>query len=523
MHIFLVFLFVKACKEIPPLSFENSHDTQSDSYIPLKPSGLTVGLVNDSLVFIDWHDESKGTEGFIVQRRSQHQANFETIAKLPQEQFVTITISSTYKSKRFYDSTKLKIDTLYYYRVAAFTKNNVSIFTDVGGVRPIMNVPHTVSLSGDSTGITLTWSVSQTFPTKTKIERSENNGTFFEVALLNNNIFLYKDNAVNISSNYSYRLSSVTTNNKTVTTEIISAVYTVLSAPKVHEIQISDFLTDMIIDKNQTMIVTSSALGIVKGLSFPDGNEIFNLQANSSGGSYTLALNESKSLLAVCNGGDVKVYSLPLVTLMYTINAGENVYGMAVSSTQNGPILATINNNINQQLRLWNLETGDSIYTFPQLVTDYRSIYISPDNSRIIAGGDESVSVWDLNTKNLVSTFDEFSFILHPLFKSSSEIYSVQGGIVKELISGVIKNNFTNISSTQNCIAFQPDGDLIAIADYEGSWLYDLKTQIYPVKLHGLSGWNKKIYFTKDGSTIFGANNDGKIFFWKTIWGWKKI
>ncbi len=514
-----------SCHDAPPLTLENKYDTESKNYVPRTPRFLTYALLSDSVIAIDFTTLGAAKEQYIIQRRSQHQTEFTTIAMVSKDQLETIALTGTERINRYYDRTPLKMDTVYYYRVAAKTDFAISSFSGAVSIKITLTQPASFSVTGDSSSVTLHWSVNNYFPVYTKIERKDSGGVYSEIARLPSYITTYKDTLLLRKKKYYYRLTTTTAHNQTLPTNEIMIAYTLLSTIKYREITTASSANDMIVSNDESMLAITYGGGGVRVINFSTGATITSFDATVDNfEANTCSFNSSNTLLAVSIRKEVKVYAVPSGTLLRTIQAGSNQFGLAVTSLPNSNIMATINNFVNEQVKLWNIETGDSLFTFPGLMTDALRIYISPDDKRLIVGGDEELNVYDLNTKTKLNTIPNFSFTLNPLYVSPSEIYTASAGTIREILSaktidtyGFDPNNF------ENCIAFTPDNTLMAISVYGGSWLVDRTNPGIRVGLTGLGGWNRKIFFTKDGRSVYALGQEGQVFFWKMNYGWKTM
>ncbi len=510
-----------SCVETPPLSLDNTSDVSSPEYSPRVPSSINAILISDSLVGIYWNSLKIAPGGFIIQRRSQHQGQFQTIAAFPKENFETPYEFGDYIYRRFYDSLRLKRDTIYYYRVAAYQQNKYSPFSDVKEVKAVLTSPSAITFGGDSSGIVFHWTMDNNFSVFTKIERKELNGTYSTAALIPSSESTFKDSLALPSKQYVYRFSTVTANNASIPTSEINAVFTVISAQKTREIATNMYMNDMIVSDDESIIVMSDDDGWIRSHRFSDGTTLQNFNVTTSRSITTVALDPSKTILAVNVDPDVYIYNLQSEYLTATVATNNSVAGMAISSTIHGKYLATATQGIDMPVKQWDLETGALKSTLPVTVSNARNISINPEGTRIVTGGLDDVSVWDLQTNTKISSAPNFRLIQSPLYISASEIFAAYDGSVKELTSNTTVGTYT-ISLRENSFAFLPDRSLMAIATNEGSWLYDLKHSLPPLKLEGLTGMHRKIFFTKDKKSVFAGGTNGKIFFWKLNYGWSK-
>ncbi|MBP6672619.1 MAG: hypothetical protein KA247_05690 [Bacteroidetes bacterium] len=507
------------------LKFDNTFDVESEYYVPHIPEYLSASLVSDSVISVSWSGITDSPEHYILQRRSQHQSSFATIAVLTKDMLEQLgTKENIRQYYRFLDKMPMKSDTVYYYRISAGTAYRTSAFSSATTIQMTLTPPSEISISGTSTSVSFHWTMRNNFPVYTAIERKDSLSAYSEIARIYSAYTTYTDSLLDPAKKYSYRFSTVTDNNRVYAPGKYSISYDLGSTTISRQITTDENPVEMIVTKDRSTIIVIGYNGSVRAYDYFTGNMITSFQTTTNGmPPNTSALNSSNTLLAISMRNIVKIYSFPDGVLKRTIDAGDNHFGLAVSSTPGSKILATVNYSDYQHVKLWNIETGDSLYTFPELTNNALDLWISPDDSRLIVGGD-SITVWDLNTRTKISTIPNFELILNPYFVSSNEIYLANRSTIVESISNSPAKSMQFLAhSSQNHIAFNADGTMMAVADYDGSWLYDLRTPFIPAKLNGLYGWNKRIYFSADGKTVFGLGQSGTINFWKMYYRWRSV
>lgn len=209
-----VFIFLSFDCTNVDVNYNNPFDTQSDRYSPPGPTWLDFTFVGDTAVSIVWNDVSYGESGFVIERRINPDGSYEEVGK------VESNITS------FVDKIVLKPETLYLYRVAAFTKNAHSKYTAnahywffyVAPSKPAVTVRSKNSFE-------IEWIDNVKFSQGFYLQKSIDNGTYNRIATLSKNQNSYTDNAVDTLHTYSYRVMGFTKYNHSGYSPITQMTY----------------------------------------------------------------------------------------------------------------------------------------------------------------------------------------------------------------------------------------------------------------------------------------------------------
>lgn len=151
-------------------------------------------------------------------------------------------------------------------------------------------------------------------------------------------------------------------------------------------------------------LITGKSIRTIKGLC---PRRIFSRPAISE---------DSKTLAIVCGDKTIQIWNLETGQLMSTLKSDDFVNSVNIS--RDGKILVSSNSNITGSIvniKIWNLSTGKLVsemnpYTYPSayiFVMSFSSIEISPDMKTIIYKRPDGITLWDINTKQLILTFSK--------------------------------------------------------------------------------------------------------------------
>ncbi len=170
-------------------------DYDLNGSVPVQPSHFFASKINDSRVDLSWLDDSTIETGWKLERRSDPDADFTTIATLTSATLIyqdtsVLTGEGTYNG----------------YRVRAYNGvgdsapgNEVKLLT-----APL--APDTLEANGQGLVVTLTWRDRSARESGYRVERATGGGLFSEIANLSANRTQYQDDSVKADTEYRYRV-----------------------------------------------------------------------------------------------------------------------------------------------------------------------------------------------------------------------------------------------------------------------------------------------------------------------------
>ena len=148
---------------------------------------------------------------------------------------------------------------------------------------------------------------------------------------------------------------------------------------------------------------------------------------------------------------------------------------------------------------LWDMETRYVIHTISEHEDDVWAVAFSPDGKMLVSGGGDKVSLWDVQTADLLQTFRR------PIDRE------IPVGVPEELTEDVPTDLPVNATS----IVFSPDGKVLVSGSYDATIrLWDIATG---EQLHTLEGHTYSITsvaVSPNGSIIASGSFDGTVLLW---------
>ena len=137
-----------------------------------------------------------------------------------------------------------------------------------------------------------------------------------------------------------------------------------------------------------------------------------------------------------------------------------------------------VSGSADKTIRIWNLQTGEPLYTINQHLAAVNTLAITADNQTLISGGaDSTIKLWNLHTEELRYTW----------YQPSTAI---------------------------SAIAIHPDGKIIASSSQDGTIkLWHIQTGEL---LENLSGFCP-LAFSADGKLFISGGKSGTIKIWRQV------
>lgn len=238
--------------------------------------------------------------------------------------------------------------------------------------------------------------------------------------------------------------------------------------------------------------------------------------------------DDSKAIISVGGGSNISVWSLDTgeeVRQPGTANAS------AVAITSDGSLVATsgLPDNIDPwnaptDIQLWNTLSGEMIqFRFDQRYPE--SIAFNPSGTRLAAGnGEDSVTVWDVGTQQLLINFKGDEPLRLQLFRSlywkddstlvvggSDAIYwwdTTTGSLLQRLAISIKAQFFVDV-------AFGPNADRLAGAAQDAYvYFWDRRVETWSRWPVSPDSRITRVCFSPDGQLLVGGTNQGQMLIW---------
>ena len=162
------------------------------------------------------------------------------------------------------------------------------------------------------------------------------------------------------------------------------------------------------------------------------------------------------------------------------------------------------------------------------------SVAFSPDGTTLAsASNDTTIHLWDTQTGELRRTFTGHKDVINSvafspdgkvLASGSGNIYTrgtsgSQGKTIRlwDVETGTIRRTLPAQKHEVLCVAFSPDGKVLAASQDKIIQLWDVQTHTVRRSrpLEGHTSWVWSVAFSPDGRTLVSGSGDGTLLLWE--------
>ena len=235
-----------------------------------------------------------------------------------------------------------------------------------------------------------------------------------------------------------------------------------------------------------------------------------------------VAFSPNGQLVAVTSGIGAWLYDALTFRATALLSTKDPVESLAFSP--NGMTLAS--GLWNGQVKLWNVETGDSIATHPGHGSVVKSVVFSSDGKILVSGSlDRTVKLWDVRTDRVISvltveTYGADSVALSP-DATWLAVGSLDGTIqLFDVVTSEIIWSQRRHANSVGSLRFSPDGTMLV----SGSWDRTIKLweaasgeELATYKEH--TDGVLSVDLSRDGMVLASGSWDGSIRLWEVSTG----
>jgi WD40 repeat protein/serine/threonine protein kinase len=226
-----------------------------------------------------------------------------------------------------------------------------------------------------------------------------------------------------------------------------------------------------------------------------------------------LAFSQDASLLATTNDKNVVVYRVSDGATVANLT-GHDDRVTSVIFNRTGSLLASTGEGAT--LRLWETKGWTTARTLTGAAGGLHAAVFSPNGRLLVAAGTgKALPAWDPETGNQLGVYvtggGSFGVAMtadgHTLLSTGAD------GLVTEW--GVDRYGMGYEDAAVLGVAFQPDGDLVALSTPGGSvQLWDRTTGSEARRLTGHTGDVSDVAFSPDGKRLASVSGDGQLMLW---------
>jgi serine/threonine protein kinase len=221
---------------------------------------------------------------------------------------------------------------------------------------------------------------------------------------------------------------------------------------------------------------------------------------------------DGQTLVSGSEDDTIKVWNLNTGEEIYTINEhSDDVFSVAISPDGQ----TFVSGSGDETIKIWKFATGEEINTITEHSSAVFSVAISPDSQFIVSGShDKTVKVWKLSTGEKIRTLTEHSEAVY-FVAISRDGHTVASGSNDKTIYVWPKRSLTGHSNSVNHLAISPDGQTLVSCDGDDTIkVWNLNTDEEMYTLSEDSDGVSAVAISPDGQTLVSGSSNGKIKLW---------
>ena len=213
-----------------------------------------------------------------------------------------------------------------------------------------------------------------------------------------------------------------------------------------------------------------------------------------------------------------------------TLGGQHNEPVASVAFSVDGTTLASA--SWDKTVQLWDTQTGELRNTLVGHTDWVNSVAFSLDGTTLVsASNDMTIRLWDAQTGELRRTFTGHKDAINSvafspdgkvLASGSGNIYTrdtsgSQGKTIRlwDVETGTIRRTLPAQKNEVLCVAFSPDGKMLATSQNKIIHLWDIQTYTVRRTLEGHTSWVWSVAFSPDGRTLVSGSQDGTLLLWE--------
>ena len=198
----------------------------------------------------------------------------------------------------------------------------------------------------------------------------------------------------------------------------------------------------------------------------------------------------------------------------------QSIYVNSVSYSPDGKYLASVSGDI--KIKIWDVNTGNCIKTFKGHNNYVESVSYSPDGKYLASvSWDRRIKIWDVNTGNCIKTFSGHNWHVISVSYSPDGKYLASGSRDKtiklwDVNTGNCIKTFLGHNDLVESVSYSPDGKYLASgSDDKTIKIWDVNTGNCIKTFLGHNDDVNSVSYSPDGKYLASGSNDETIKIWE--------
>lgn len=492
-------------------------NTDSVKFSIEAPTGLKTTIVSDTLILLNWEDNSNNETGFAVEQSSD--GKLYSVVKTYPANTVSGSVTGVFLTSASYS-----------FRVKATSKYNSSAYTAAQQVKISINSPSDLkatSLSASS--VKIEWKDNCTFDKWTELERKTNTGSFEVIAKINAGTNFYIDTALDKANSYSYRVKAYTKNNSSDYREIIKINSVAKGYQTFNVFNTGENLNSIAISPDGKYIAAGGSGNSIKIRNINDGQVVRTLQGFTAAVNYILYSPDGTLIAACSQDKTIKIWRASDGLLMKELTS-HNAAVSSIAFNKTGTMLAS--GSYDRRVNLWRVSDGVLLKSLAGHSAAVTSISLSPDGDLLASSSaieENKIKTWRMIDTTFVKDMPDSSWTANTIGFSPNSQYLAAGYANGNIIlwyasSATFVENMAGHTSAISSVSFSSNGSNMLSGSYDKTvkmWRISDGALLYT--LEGHTDVVKQALFLPDNKTIASCGFDKNIRLWELTYQWAVV
>jgi WD40 repeat protein len=224
---------------------------------------------------------------------------------------------------------------------------------------------------------------------------------------------------------------------------------------------------------------------------------------------------DGHTLVSGCYDGTVKVWDVTSKRDPTILTAQKPAFG-SIAFSSDGKIVA-VGDQPNRSIKLWDTASRQQIGTLQGERGPVECVAMSPDGQTVAAGSGDTVRLWNVRTKNLVTEFRHAGQVDAIAFSPDGKLVAACGGLGSGTTQVWDRDTGRKVVAPTipgHAIRFSPDGTLLAVGSDKTVRLWDVATWQELVALREHTEPVISVAFAPDGKMLATGDWGGMLLLW---------
>jgi WD40 repeat protein len=277
----------------------------------------------------------------------------------------------------------------------------------------------------------------------------------------------------------------------------------------------SQAVTSVAFSPNGKQLATASWDKSIKLWDVAEGREVLSLKGHTENVFSVVFAPDGKTLVSSSADGKVKLWDRATGKELRTLQD----HAPSIAFTPDGKTLLTTG-NYESKLNFWDLDTGSLRVSLDGAHYGNGGIGVASDGKTAVTGADKAVKIWDLVSRKRIHTLRGFgSLVLCVAFSPDGKLVASGDGEDKvkiwDVATGQQRATIEGHVGHVDCVAFAPDGEVLAWGGlFNRVQLWDVAKSRKITTLAGHTDSVDALAFSPDGKTLATGSSDSTVRLW---------